>query len=234
MIIKVCGLRESENIHALEHLGIDMTGLDFRNDSPRYVSMIRSRAGIIPDYSEEMLKENANGGKSDVSNYYLRAKRVGVFADDMPQNIVTRVYNFRLDYVQLDGEESRIMIENLLSTLDPDIHEGIKIIKTISVSSSEDFENAFEYEGVADLLLFKLTSSNGQESISDTCFDMFVNYKGNIPFIVGGDIGMDNIDAIKDLRHDMFVGIDVNRCFETEIGIKDIDKIRILCDELKR
>ena len=60
-------------------------------------------------------------------------QRFGIFADDMPQNIVTRVVNFNLDIVQLDGEES-IMINNLRKILDPDIHAGIK--------NNEDFAHS--------------------------------------------------------------------------------------------
>ena len=38
-----------------------------------------------------------------------RPKRVGVFVDEMPQSIVTRVYNYELDFVQLHGNESAVM-----------------------------------------------------------------------------------------------------------------------------
>ena len=80
-------------------------------------------------------------------------QRFGVFADDMPQNIVTRVVNFKLDVVQLDGEESSIMINNLRSTLDPDIHAGIKIMKTLLIRSVDDLKLAQEYEGIVRLFL---------------------------------------------------------------------------------
>ena len=120
MIIKVCGMREPENIRAVAAFGIDLMGFIFYPSSSRFVQMISSRAGIIPDYSEERLTKAKHVGKrqeNDASGaaveQYVGPKRVGVFVDDMPQNIVTRVYNYSLDYVQLHGNESVEMIDNL-------------------------------------------------------------------------------------------------------------------------
>lgn len=113
---------------------------DFRPESPDYVRMISSQAGIMPDYSEERLRllrssGAASGGygtASEVTGGEARkVLRVGIFADDMPQNIVTRVYNYRLDVVWLKGAESQVMIDNLRRTLDPDIRPGIQIVKEL-------------------------------------------------------------------------------------------------------
>ena len=54
MKVKVCGLREPENIRDVEALGVDMVGFIFWKDSPRYVSMISANAGIIPDYAWDL------------------------------------------------------------------------------------------------------------------------------------------------------------------------------------
>ena len=50
MIIKVCGLREEGNIRDVENLGADLIGFDFRPGSERYVEMVSSNTGIMPDY----------------------------------------------------------------------------------------------------------------------------------------------------------------------------------------
>ena len=113
-------MRDAHNIHEVSQLGIDWVGLDFLPKSERYVSQISSCAGIIPDYGTlSALSEHES------SQQQQRPTLCGVFADDMPQNIVTRVVNFNLDIVQLNGEESMVMIDNLRRTLDPDIHAGI-------------------------------------------------------------------------------------------------------------
>ena len=120
---------------------------DFRPESPDYVRMISSQAGIMPDYSEERLRllrssgaaSGCYGAASETTRTDSEATggearkvlRVGIFADDMPQNIVTRVYNYRLDVVWLKGAESQVMIDNLRRTLDPDIRPGIQIVKEL-------------------------------------------------------------------------------------------------------
>lgn len=229
MIIKVCGMRDAENIRAVSELGIDMMGFIFWKDSPRFVQMISSNAGIIPDYSEERL--NKNRGK--VVDDQHRIKRVGVFVDDMPQTIVTRIYNYELDYVQLHGEESCIMIDNLRRTLEPDIRTGVKVIKTISVSSAEDIEKTKEYEGCVDMFLFdtKCPTMGGSGDKFD--WSVLSAYKGNTPFLLSGGIGMDDVDRIKSFQHPQFAGIDVNSCFETEPGVKDVEKLRLFIEKLR-
>lgn len=229
MIIKVCGMRDADNIREVSELDIDMMGFIFWKDSPRFVRMISSHAGIIPDYSEERL--NKNSGK--VVDDQHRIKRVGVFVDDMPQAIVTRIYNYELDYVQLHGEESCIMIDNLRRTLEPDIRTGVKIIKTISVSSAEDIEKTKEYEGCVDLFLFdtKCPTMGGSGDKFD--WSVLSAYKGNVPFLLSGGIGMDDVDKIKSFQHPQFAGVDVNSCFETEPGVKDVEKLRLFVEKLR-
>ena len=120
-------MRDPENIRDVGKLGIDMMGFNFCKDDPRHVGMIASLAAIIPDYADRRLIAENNS-----------PRRVGVFADDMPQNIVTAVYNYKLDCVQLQGSESPVMIDNLRRTLDPDICKGVRIFKTLNVANIDD------------------------------------------------------------------------------------------------
>ena len=151
MLIKVCGMRNAENIRAVTELNIDMIGFIFNPKSPRFVRMISARAGIIPDYSEERLKILKKNKEEDLGDKTSVAcstpQRVGVFMDAMPQTIITRIYNYNLDYVQLNGDESSIMIDNLKRSVDPDIHPGLKVIKKISISNKTDMEKWREYDG---------------------------------------------------------------------------------------
>ena len=142
-------MRDAVNIHDVSQLGIEWLGLNFCPSDKRYVSQISSRAGIIPDYGS--LKVDTSESN--------RPKLCGIFKDDMPQNIVTCVYNFNLDIVQLDGEESPVMLDNLRRTIDPDIHAGIKIMKTISVRTREDINQYKPYVNSADYFLFDMQTS---------------------------------------------------------------------------
>lgn len=221
MIIKVCGMRDARNIHEVSQLGIDWIGLDFIPNSERYVSQIASCAGIIPDYSS----------LSDLSSDKLSQQKegpvlCGVFADDMPQNIVTRVVNFDLDVVQLNGDESSVMIDNLRRTLDPDIHAGIKIMKRIVITKREDIENYKEYAEGVDYFLFDV-----QDNLKD--WGILEAYDGKVPFLVSGNIGAEDIEKIKGLSHPLFYGISVNEKFESAPAVKDVALLKDFLEKIK-
>lgn len=231
MKIKVCGMRDAENIKAVSALGIDMIGFIFYPKSTRYVSMINSEAGTMPDYSEERLATMQTGAPTQHKQGPLR---VGVFVDDMPQNIVSRVVNYQLDYVQLHGHESVVMIENLKQTLVPDIAPNIKIIKAFGIASEHDFEQCKTYEGVADLFLFDTQCPTAGGSGQHFNWQLLQAYKGHTPFLLSGGIGPDDADALRQIQHERMVGIDLNSRFETSPAMKDVEKLHTFIEKIKK
>jgi phosphoribosylanthranilate isomerase len=217
MKIKVCGMRDAENIQQVIALGVNMIGLIFWPKSPRYVQNISTNAGIIPDLKNPAIKDIST---SDVSY-------VGVFVDEMPQNVVTQAYNYKLDYIQLHGNESPIYIDNLKSTLVPDILPNVKIIKALSINEEADILKWKTYEGHVDMFLFD-TKSTQTVGGTGKHFDWsLINmYDGSIPFLLSGGIGPDDAEAVKSFKHPMCVGIDLNSRFEKEPGMKDVDKLK--------
>ena len=212
-------MRDADNIRDISALGVDMIGLIFYPPSPRYVQQFSSGAGIIPDYAPDM-------GKTPL--------RVGVFVDDMPQNIVTRVYNYKLDYIQLHGNEPRETLENLRATIDPDIKPKIKIIKAISVSSAEDMKKYKEYVGAADLFLFdtKCKTVGGSGELFD--WQVLQAYDGDVPFLLSGGIGPEDAERIKNFHHPKCIGIDLNSKFEIEPALKDVEKLKQFLVKVKK
>lgn len=212
-------MRDADNIRDISALGVDMIGLIFYPPSPRYVQQFSSGAGIIPDYAPDM-------GKTPL--------RVGVFVDDMPQNIVTRVYNYKLDYIQLHGNEPRETLENLRATIDPDINPNIKIIKAISVSSAEDIKKYKEYVGAADLFLFDTKCKTVGGSGEQFDWQVLQAYDGDVPFLLSGGIGPDDAERIKNFHHPKCIGIDLNSKFEIEPALKDVEKLKQFLEKVKR
>lgn len=92
MIIKVCGMRDGNNIREIEALGVDLIGMIFYEKSPRYVS---ERPTYLPH----------------------KAKSVGVFVDAEPQEIISRVRDYGLGAIQLHGHESPTYIRHLKQAL---------------------------------------------------------------------------------------------------------------------
>lgn len=211
-------MRDADNIRDISALGVDMIGLIFYPPSPRYVQQFSSGAGIIPDYAPDM-------GKTPL--------RVGVFVDDMPQNIVTRVYNYKLDYIQLHGNEPRETLENLRATIDPDIKPKIKIIKAISVSSAEDIKKYKEYVGAADLFLFDTKCKTVGGSGEQFDWQVLEQYDGETPFLLSGGIGPNDAERVKSFHHPQCIGIDLNSKFEIEPALKDVEKLKEFLGKIK-
>ena len=233
-------MRDGENIRQVTELGVDWIGMIFWDKSPRNVTMIPTNAGIIPDRANGQLPV-ANG----------QWKRVGVFVDEMAQNIVTRVFNYKLDLIQLHGNESPTLIRNLRATLDPDIRPGIKIIKAIRVGSRDDIAEYKTYEDCVDYFLFdtKVSAVGHASKRDDTAatlestahyggsgqqFDWSVldAYDGDVPFLLSGGIGPDDAERVRNFHHSKCIGIDLNSRFETEPGIKDINRLKQFLEQL--
>ena len=81
MIVKVCGMRDAENIRQLEALGIDWMGMIFWPKSKRHVS---TPPAYLPQH----------------------VRKVGVFVDASLDAIRQHVEDYQLDIVQLHGQES--------------------------------------------------------------------------------------------------------------------------------
>ena len=291
-LIKVCGMRDAQNIREVATLGVNLIGLIFYPKSPRYVESISLDAGIIPDYSsltpdplpegegrnmlDKQLKaeetkgetrnkqpvsaqlkstqskapfnkvttplslgegqggEAVHGGEAVQGGEAAIPKFVGVFVDDMPQNIVTAVSNYHLSYVQLHGDESPVMIDNLRRTLVPDIVPQIKIIKAISVSSAEDLKRCEQYEGHVDRFLFDTKCKGYGGSGQKYDWSVLEAYTGQTPFLLSGGIGPDDIDRLRDFHHPQCVGIDLNSKFETAPGMKDAEMLKKFINSLNK
>ncbi len=191
-MIKVCGMRNAENIRAVEALGVDWIGFIFWKNSKRYVSG-------IPEYMP------------------TKSKRVGVFVDAETDDILKHVEDYRLDFVQLHGHESKEDIQRL---------HGLRLIKAISIGCREDLANYQKYEGLVDYFLFdtkcKTIGGSGEQ------FDWTVlnDYHGETPFLLSGGIGPDDKQRLSTFHHEQCIGIDLNSRFEIEPGIKDIQKLK--------
>ena len=218
MIIKVCGMRDGENIRQVAELGVDWIGMIFWPKSPRNVTMIPTHAGIIPDRG------------TDIGNF--KAKRVGVFVDEMAQNIITRVVNFQLDLIQLHGHETPTLIRNLRRTLDPDIRPGVKFIKAISVESCDDIATYRDYEDCVDCFLFDTKCQTVGGSGEQFDWNVLEAYDGDVPFLLSGGIGPDDAERVRNFHHPKCIGIDLNSRFETEPAIKDITKLKQFLEQL--
>ena len=105
MNIKVCGITQLKQLQQLDGLDIDFAGLIFCKDSPRYMG-------------EKIAKE-------DLKNSDFDLKKVGVFKNPEMIDVLDAIEDYGLDVVQLHGDETPEMCEDLSSEV-----EVIKAFKT--------------------------------------------------------------------------------------------------------
>ena len=204
MVIKVCGMREAENIREVEAQGIDMMGFIFWPKSKRYVSE-------KPEYLP------------------TSCKRVGVFVDEDAETIRQSSDDYALDIIQLHGSESPEFIRSLRTACG----DGIATIKAFNIATTEDLEQTKAYEGLVDYFLFdtKATLPGGSGQQFD--WNVLEAYDGDTPFLLSGGIGPDDAERVKVFLashlsplNSKCIGIDLNSRFELAPGLKDVNKLK--------
>ncbi len=224
MIVVVSGMTQPENIRQVADLGVDILGFDFRQGSARYVRGLSSLTGTIPDIADQGIYSSLTG---------MDVKKVGMFTDEMPQMVITQVYNYGLDYVQFRGNESPTYIENLRHTLVPDIAPKLGFIKTIMVGTPADVGKAKEYEGKVEMLVFHRKHKSLTESEQKAFWQWVEDYDGSTPFLLSGGIDLTDAEDILRVRHRYFAGVNINFMFESSVGVKDVEKIGKMVSKLR-
>lgn len=204
MIVKVCGMRDPQNIRAVEALGVDWMGFIFYPRSPRYV-------GGLPAYLP------------------VSAVRAGVFVDASPEEIVRQTERFALGVVQLHGGESPGFCRSLREWLPA----GTTVVKAIAMAGPDDVDRTEEYQDVCDYLLFETPSAAYGGSGRRFDWSLTERYRGSLPFVLSGGIGPESVEALRALHHPRWAGIDLNSCFETAPGEKDAALIAEFLNALK-
>lgn len=205
MLVKVCGMREPENIEKVAQLGVDMMGFIFYPKSPRFASQSVARTAADKNVC-----------------------RVGVFVNESAGLISDKIHQFDLNAVQLHGNESRELCELLHKQ-----NGLLKVIKAISVSTAGDIQKYKEYVGAVDYFLFdtkcKTVGGSGQQ------FDWQVleNYDGDVPFILSGGIGPEDVERVRNFHHPKCIGIDLNSKFELKPGLKDVEKLNTFLENIE-
>jgi phosphoribosylanthranilate isomerase len=200
MNIKVCGITEMKQLQQLDGLDIDFAGLIFYKESPRYIG-------------DKISKQDLKKADFDL-------KKVGVFVNPEMIDVLDAIDDYGLDAVQLHGDESPEMCEDLSSE--------VEVIKVFRITGDEDIDKLVApYDAVCDYYLFD--TGGLKESFGGTGkqFDWTILTKAKIekPFFLSGGIGPDDAPKVKAFKHPDFFGVDINSLFEKEPGVKDMSKV---------
>lgn len=199
-------MRDVDNIRQAGMAGMDWMGMIFWQKSARYVDN-PDTAKAIPE----------------------GVKKVGVFVNELPENIVEKADKYSIDIIQLHGSEDVDTIRELRLRL----HDKV-FVKAISVSQTEDIRLAEMYDKEVDYLLFDTKCKSVGGSGRQFEWSILQNYKGDTPFLLSGGIGPDDAENVKAFKHPMMAGIDLNSKFELSPGLKDVEKLSAFIAETRK
>jgi phosphoribosylanthranilate isomerase len=223
MKIKVCGMKYIENIQDVVALQPDYLGFIF------YEKSKRNFEGIIPELPKSI-------------------KKTGVFVNEYPEILISLVEEYRLDAIQLHGDESLEYVTELKSQLaerralfiEENKHQRkkknkhfiaekeVEIIKVFGIKDDFNFAVLKPYLDVVDFFLFdtkgKERGGNGVK------FDWAIleKYPFEKPFFLSGGIGLQDMDEIqKIINSDLLIyALDVNSKFESAPGKKNVKELK--------
>jgi len=198
--IKVCGMREADNITAIAAAQPDYLGFIFYKKSSRFL-------GDKPDFEMNELIPPSIG-------------KVGVFVDEAPEKVIEICRHNQIDNAQLHGHESPEYCKLIQRS-------GIQVFKAFSVNETFDFNTLESYMESCRFFLFdtkgNLPGGTGQK------FDWHLldNYQLEVPFFLSGGIKPDDLNQIKELQHKKLYGVDINSGFEISPALKDSTKVKL-------
>ncbi|QTN39268.1 phosphoribosylanthranilate isomerase [Cryomorphaceae bacterium] len=206
MIVKICGMRDPDNIKAISALKPNLMGFIFYEKSARFVDFEGIPLALV---------------EVDAT-----VEKVAVFVnEDMKQvERITREYDF--DFVQLHGDETPDYCCQLAEG-------GIRIIKAISVGLEIPFDTLKSYEPYVEYFLFDTRTANRGGSGKHFNWDLLKRYPLSTPFLLSGGISENDIEEIKDLELSYLAGVDANSRLETAPGLKDIDASKELINQVR-
>jgi len=205
--IKVCGMKEPENLVQVCELGVNFLGYIFFRNSARYV-----------------------GDKPDEALFNIprdRVSRVGVFVDEPILSVRSKFESGWLDVAQLHGSESPEYCKSL-------VNEGIHVVKAIGPEELLAEGSLEDYYGVVHYILFDAAARGRGGTGKKFDWGLLDNYSLPIPFLLSGGIGPEDVEALLEVDHLMYRGIDVNSRFEDAPGLKNIEKLERFIAQIKK
>lgn len=193
--LKVCGMRNKENIQSLLDVQPDYMGFIFYEKSPRFVG---------EELDAELLKSLPRN-----------VKKVGVFVNAHPDFILRNVKKYSLDLVQLHGNETPEVCRGLRS-------RGLTIIKAFSIGKDFNFARVNNYKSYCDYFLFDTKGDSYGGTGQAFNWEILKNYDNEKPFFLSGGISPVHVEMIAELKGLNIHAVDINSMFEEAPGLKNI------------
>lgn len=194
MMIKICGMRDPQNIAEVASLVPMLMGFIFHEGSPR------NAQGLSPDIVRNLPE-------------FIRPVAVTVDKDFNEIMDLCTVYGFKI--VQLHGNESPELCRRLREN-------GLTVFKAIGLDDKADWDSLRAYEKDVDMFLFDYKCETHGGSGKKFSWQVLNDYPLETPYLLSGGIGPDDIDAIVEAMRPGMAGIDINSRFEIKPGLKNL------------
>lgn len=198
----------------------------------KYVENIREIAVLQPDYLGfifyERSKRNFEGIIPEIPK---GIKKTGVFVNEYVEIVVSLAQEYKLEALQLHGDETVAYIEELKSHL-----PKVEIIKVFGIKDEFDFSVLTPYEAVVDYFLFDTKGKERGGNGITFDWEVLKGYTSTKPFFLSGGIGLNEVDKVKAiLKTNLPVyALDVNSKFEKEPGLKSVKQVQKFIKELNK
>ena len=196
--IKLCGLKKVDDLVYADSLDIDLIGLIFTPESPRFVS-------------EEMLKV--------ISSLKITKPLVGVFMDQSVEYVNEIQDILRLDYLQFHGSESYEYCKSFNIPFIKTVHIGsdqITFDQKLAESASMTLFDTKTYDQKGGTG----TRFDWSKLINDQSLREIIKTG---KYLVAGGLNLDNINDL--LITYKPKGLDVSSGLEYNVGEKDYEKM---------
>ncbi|RKD16273.1 N-(5'-phosphoribosyl)anthranilate isomerase [Pelobium manganitolerans] len=205
--IKVCGMRDPENIEALSVLMPDFMGFIFYPPSKRFIGL---------DFEKAHLKS--------IDKTIIKT---AVFVNATLAEVLEFSKAYDMQAVQLHGSESPEFCEAVKEA-------GFFTIKAFGVDGNFDFGRLNAYESAVDAFLFDTKTELHGGSGKTFDWRILEKYQLNKPFFLSGGIDLPHLEQILTLNFPQLCALDLNSKFETEPGSKNINKLKTAFETLRR
>ncbi len=204
--LKVCGMREQDNIQAAIDDSLGYMGFIFYPKSSRYVGEDFDRQ--VPESLPETVK------------------KVGVFVNAAMDFIREKAAEYQLDLLQLHGDESPEYCALLKE-------KGHTLIKAFGIDEGFDFARLKPYRPYVDYYLFDTKGKERGGNGYTFDWSLLRHYEDTKPIFLSGGLSLENIVQIQDIEGLPIHALDVNSRFEVSPGTKDITKLKKLYNTIK-
>jgi len=204
--IKICGMRESDNILEAAELKPELMGFIFYSSSPRCATGFLDQkilSGLNPDI-----------------------RKTGVFVNEDFEVIITIARKLSLDIVQLHGNESPDLCRRITE-------EGISVMKAFGITGNTYFQSFKKYIPYTEYFLFDNITTGYGGSGNKFDWKVLSRYYLGHPFFISGGISIDNAGDILEMKIPSLYGIDLNSRFEISPGLKDIPKLKTFITDIR-